>query len=610
MLAWHLTRVLAGDSAVPPPAAEELMPEKTFAAIVIPDLKKAREQFSAARAGREFSAPELNAFIEPILTAIKNAYVRAATDESSLPRFDDSEQSVLNGEIVACLYDRNTGEEPGVLISVRAARADAFDRVMQEIMVKQLWRNTPLPKNSVFPMDSDNGDVGVIFTGDRLLVCRPLEEMEGFLDRINRTENRARGTLGTSPEFVRARAHARPSAAWIYCAPERVFNFFSSRLEKNTGAEQLSAANSWLSALGMNKGGRMLVNLSFEGAETASELYLDPGEETQKGVIGLLRDAPISSDGLRFVPADSAFVTAGLFDFKGCAQLYTELRKKLYPDKKPEWTEMALLSALSLTFLPCLDTEYVVAQMPKPLSLLQPDASGILAAIRIKDKKKLEEFLSGVSGIAELGNFKIDTVRHRDFTIYRIPGNPSSPAFGIVMEHLLIGGSLDAVRNGIDQLSSDSNILGNTEFLAAMSRISGQPAGAEKLPHAFTYSIDANGSSNFLLLSALTVAFESALVCRAVKYVVRDARPGPDERPRQIAELGSILSGFTDNCWPKEAFFTRQRSPRAAFSMRTERGWFVRGDFPPPLPWFVPPENLTASAIQKEVLQRLGDWLK
>ncbi|HLX61221.1 MAG TPA: hypothetical protein VKX17_08055, partial [Planctomycetota bacterium] len=240
----------------------------------------------------------------------------------------------------------------------------------------------------------------------------------------------------------------------------------------------------------------------------------------------------------------------------------------------------------------------------EPLSF----SPGMVASFKLKNGTgpKVEESIKKIQTVVNvlLAQQKIPAVfakvknaAYKGTTIYYYNALVSlngSLVLAVVKDQLIYGDSLNAVKRSLDQLGSGTNILSNKSFQTALARVSGQPFDAAKLPLSFAWSEDYGGGGGVFVLALAGVATGTAVVS-GISEVANMGRPLPPEpgAPNPFDEITrhaggraavKVLDGLDLNLWPEEDFFIKHRQSHASFGMKTERGWFSRSEFPPPMP--------------------------
>src|SRR5689334_7764509 len=98
-----LSAVFAADA---PPTAEELFPERTVAALVLPSLLQARNAASGTWLADMYSQPEMQEFLQPAVNQMKATYAELRPRNHLLPATGDLDDGLLAGEIAVCIYGR------------------------------------------------------------------------------------------------------------------------------------------------------------------------------------------------------------------------------------------------------------------------------------------------------------------------------------------------------------------------------------------------------------------------------------------------------------------------------------------------------------------------
>jgi prepilin-type processing-associated H-X9-DG protein len=192
---------------------------------------------------------------------------------------------------------------------------------------------------------------------------------------------------------------------------------------------------------------------------------------------------------------------------------------------------------------------------------------------------------------------EVRQIAHAGKTIYypALPLSGVPPALCVAGDRLLIGTSVNAVRRGLEQLGQPADILSDKEFQETLSRLTGQPFDARKLPPGFCYAKDYSSGTGALLCAGGGVFILSAFLGGMLESTGQEApaqelgqpEEGPLEafysRPAGKVVL-DVLGRLDLGLWPDEGFFRKYRRAHGSASQWTPDGLHVRVELPPPLP--------------------------
>jgi prepilin-type processing-associated H-X9-DG protein len=154
---------------------------------------------------------------------------------------------------------------------------------------------------------------------------------------------------------------------------------------------------------------------------------------------------------------------------------------------------------------------------------------------------------------------------------------------------------VNAVRRGLEQLGQPADILSDKEFQETLSRLTGQPFDAQKLPSGFCYAKDYSSGTGTLLCAGGGVFLLSAFLGGMLESTGQEAPAEGLEQPEEVP-LGAFYSrpagkvvldvlGRLDlGLWPDEGFFRKYRRAHGTVSQWAPDGLHVRVELPPPLP--------------------------
>lgn len=593
----------AGDGAKP----EELFPETTLFAAALPDLESARKAFSSSRLGELFSQAEMREFIDPIVAKIKAAYNDNRPFQPAIPSLDDIDKGLLNGEVSVCIYSRGAGFEPGVIFSLVPKDMKAF-----ESLLKPVLKGQPLPQGEPFPLGGAGEEApGALIMQGRITVCKPMPEIALVADRANDAAKRTKETLSAFAPFAAGRAALHDPAAWFYVNPKGIAELADDIANKRN---EKAMAKKLLSAFGLENLNSLFGSLTINAKEVSAEFFAGMPEGAAPGLFNV---RPIEKELLQVAAENAPFVEAASMDFARILPAIREVIGALAPDPNAlQNFDKGLMQVngllqfdLQKDLLSNIEPAFVMTQTPRETGVPLTFNPGMVGVAKIKDPMTVERCMQKLKDTAEamMGHnvpalfARFATTKYKGTTIYYFNQIlQGANAFCVSKNMLVYGNSVNAVKRGLDQLSSGTNILSNKDFQTAIARVSGQPFDAAKLPASFSYSIDTGGGGSELFLTLAGLALETGIVAGMSEGIQQGKQlegpppgfegfamipnVGPElSRPGVRAAL-NVLSTVDLNLWPDEEFFVKYRGAHASASTRGKDGWLVRSDLPPPMP--------------------------
>ena len=197
----------AGEGTV---KAEQLLPEKTLAAVFLPDLSSARAGWAKTPMARLYAQPEMQAFLKLPCRRLKEAYEELRQTNPLVPAWSDLDSGVLSGEMAAGIYPREEAGPPaGLLLTLKPKDPAAFLRTLPGEFRQALLTG------ELVPLGPPQGQApAMVWKKQRLVLCFPQEDAKAVLARLETPA--AQGTLAQAPGFTKARAALTHSAAFLY----------------------------------------------------------------------------------------------------------------------------------------------------------------------------------------------------------------------------------------------------------------------------------------------------------------------------------------------------------------------------------------------------------
>ncbi|HYF49744.1 MAG TPA: DUF2950 family protein [Planctomycetota bacterium] len=494
--------------------AEELFPEKTLVAFVLPDLQEARLSASGTWLAAMYAQPEMKDFLQPALAQMKDTYARMRALNALLPALEDLDLGLLSGEIAGCIYSRpgDTRQPLGAFVTLHPKDIEAFKRLLPENV------RPVLVENMMLPLGENAESAAIAYLNGRVLLCWPQKDIGQFMGKTRDATLRVKNTLLTNQGFVGVRNKVGNCNAWFYCMPQAMLGVVMEQTRATP--QQREQYEAVLKALGLNVVSSFGMGVNLNGRDPALDAYAAFDRAPEKGLFSLLiSNTPITAAGMRIAPPDAPYVAAGQFKFNGVIPLLEDLLAAVLPEARESFPEVRTVASQVLQFdmqtdlLENLGHEIVVVQTPfdtaAPLSVLP----GMVASIPAKNPARIADCLRKLAEALERTNgemfarLKLRKLEHRGKQLWYIGGNVlASPlAFAVAGDRLLVGTSLNAVRRGIEQLDKNENILENKEFQETLSRLSARAFDANALPSSFAFAADRGSGNGTLALTALAL---------------------------------------------------------------------------------------------------------
>jgi hypothetical protein len=572
---------------------EDLLPESTIAALVIPDISKSREIWKTTRIAEMFAQPEMQEFLTPVFDQFQKSYRALQTQYPILPSWPDLDKGLLSGEVTLGFFLHNNPQPQCALLTIRPADPAAFLNAM-----KPLFRDQALQENTIVPFGNGPDAAAALWTGERFLLCKPQMLLNDLSQRIKNGPAGAKDTLAANADYQAAKQKMKDSAGWIYVRPAGAAELAKalvpapeSRIEQSVRGLGIQKNTSVVLALGVNAG-------ELCGQLTVSNLDQGKGLGT---ILGALRPIPATS--LKIAAPDAPFVSAGSWNPGAIIPMI----HSILSDEEAASFEEALGQInqrcnfnLQKDLLENLTGEAVSAVTPidtgAPLSM----SPGMVTSFGMKNPAKMDECLRKLAAVVNTLpsptglKMQVKPVPHGAHTIQYFSG-VTGLSFCIVGDRLLMASSVNAMRRSLDQLAKNDDITANKEFQETLARLSGRPFDVKNLPAGFSYSRDESTGSGALLTTTLGITSVTAAMAGLAEMsnpvpIVQRATADPMseilgmlQRPSgqvALAVINSVDLGF----WPDEGFFAKYRRTKGAVTAFDANVLILRTELPPPIP--------------------------
>jgi hypothetical protein len=568
-------------------APEELLPENSLAALVLPDLQAAKTQYAGTRLAEMFSQPALQEFLQPVLDEIKKQDAETLKANPGALTFN---ADLFNGSLAAALFGSPGDPTSGGVVAIFAPKVpDSFLASLPPAIAKALKDgNLPLPPTA---------DAGLAWANGRLVFCAPKAQLPRMLAKVTGAADAPKGSLAQTAVYAKARAQLAGAAGWAFAAPQAMFTLTLSFMPDPVAMDRAKAT--W-SALGLNTLDSVSVGLTFKDKEPIGDVFLGLSGATT-GIFSLLcpPDAvgPVA-DAFRIAAPDSPYVATGYFNFAGILPLIKASLAATDPqggqmlDNQLQALSGMLQFDLQKDVFENIDGHFIAAQTSVNTAIPVLPLPGIVLSFGAKNPAKLTECLTRVETLLKAlpppvgGIVKLKQVKHAEKAIYYLSGPilPLSPAMCIADNRLLLGTTLNAVRRSLEQAQKTENILGNKDFQQALARATAQPFSAEKIPAQFAYGADAGAGTGALLLASTYLAAAGGL---QVANIALAAPAGQDQQALETRVQQSALAMFRQydlGFWPDQVFFSKYQRPTVGIIKTDAAGIHWQTELPPPVP--------------------------
>jgi len=547
--------VSSGEEAI---KAEQLLPEKTAAAIFLPDLASARDGWAKTNLAGLYAKPEMQAFLKLPCQRLKEAYEKLRATNPLIPSLTDLDSGLLSGEIAMCVYLRDDpGLPAGILLTLAPKDPAAFLR-----MLPGQFRQA-LQTGELVPMGPPQGAApAMVWKKQRLLVCFPIADAKDMLARLDAPP--AQGTLAHSPSFTKTRASLTPSAGFVY-ADARQIKELLTRFAKAEGDREIMQGLAIMQLMGLDDLTVGALSVGFNESNMFLETFIGLVDQPKSPLFNLGDcKTPFPAEALKLVPADAPYVSAGRMRLSGLLDTIRQTVVKVEPrmaaefDKGLAQIQKTLDLDIQQDLLAQLGDEIVSMETAVDTAAPLSFWPGMVTCIPLKDAArvtgtldKLEQFSVQMLQQAKKGNIKagivmdlllpdIRHVEHAGKSIRYLRGNVinTPTAWCVAGNRLLVGTSVNAVRRTLDQMDRQSDILSNKAFQDTITRLTGKPFDPAALPAAFAFAHDrGSGTGSLVLLSGGMVG--SALGVGGLRTFLQ-----PAIKPPSLNEAEAIRSCF------------------------------------------------------------------
>ena len=595
-LSSGLARPLTGAEA-PGDRLAELLPKTTVAAILAPNLAATRAAAGKTLLADMLSQPEMQAFLRPPLDYIQAAYAELQKKRMLFPAPADLEQVLLNGSLVAAVYERAEGPQPkpGVLVCVAPKDPAALARVLSPLIGAQMP-----PEGQPVPLGLEQDAPAYVWAQGRLIFCAPQVDLPAVLKRLNAPAGDPE-SLAQQADFKALRRQFASPAVLAYMDLQKYLDFVLAL----AGAPQreVQTARSLMQKIGMENLTGFGYALSIAGEEWVVEAFAglkDPKARTP-GDWALGQGKPISPASLKIAAPDAPYVQAGYFDCAALVQGFRTIIAGLNPRDAAEMDEVLSRINRELGFnletdlLANIGGELVIAETPLETGLSLLPLPGLVASVPAKNAatvddclKKLQAWLARFPPAQKYGvEMRQTTHAGRQLYHLHVPFTSLPLVACLTGDRLLIGTSINAVRRGLEQLAAPGDILANPDFQKTIARLSGRPFDPQNLPPAFAYAVDEGSGGGLFLCTGLGLLGSCAAVGALAQFHppadadAAGAEPPADPFAKVMLE---VLPKIDPGMWPDEGFFRKYRRSRGAAATWLPQGVFSRCELPPPFP--------------------------
>jgi|GEM_PF-1902733 len=509
------TAVFCGEAR---PKTEEILPDSTLAALLVPDLAAARTAAGKTKLAEMYAQPEMQEFLKPALDQLRKTYATLRTKNPLLPDLSDIDTGLFSGEIAAAVYARpgDLQNPYGVLLTVLPKDPEAFKRLVPANMRPMLQEGLNMP------LGAKPSDASLAFSNGRLMLAAPQADMAGFVAKTKEAAANAK-SLAVSPPYIAAKKKLNSAVMWLYAQPARAAKYAleEAPVAANIESKKIQAI---LKTVGMDGFTTLALGLGFSETDPVGEAYMAFSAPPKDGLFALMTSTtPVDPANMNIAAVDAPYVAAGHFNVAGVIPFLTKLAQAANPELIEAIGHFELVSREFFKFdiqkdvLENLGSEIVVAQTALDTSAPLSFMPGMAISVPVKNVEKLQDCLAKV-GVAARQNekmgLKLKQIVHRGKTIFYFSGTVFSgpAAFCFIENRMLICTSVNAARRTIEQLEKKDNILSNKQFLESMARVQGKPLDPKALPAAFSYSIDNGSGSGTLLMTGVGLLGGTAII--------------------------------------------------------------------------------------------------
>ncbi len=587
-----LSACVAGEA----PKPEEFFSDSTLLAASIPDIEAAKKAAWQCRLGQIYKQPEMKAFIDPIVNRLLARYADCRAVERRLPAPENLGAVLLSGEIALSVQTINRGADVGAVVSFKPKDPKAFEQLLTP-----LFNGQPLPVDEPVPLGMGEGAPGLLYSNGRVLFATTMQLLQITAQRMG--ANAAPGTLAANAVFKNGRTAIGESRAWIFFNPAPLIEL------GNAMGRNAANPKAVISALGVDSINGLMLGLDFSNGEPVANSYIGlngaPG-----GIFSLLGTKPLRKEVMQIVEEDSPYVIAGSLHFDKLVPTIRKIAGGIDPNGAKAVDEFLAQFSQNLQFdlekdlLANIEPDTAYAQTKMDTSALFSFYPGMNGVMRIKNAAKVDDCLKKIATL--LSNLmpqmqtpefmmRVASTPYGGTTIYYLsqPLN-GSPCLSVFKDFLVYGSSVNAVKRGIDQLSTGSNILNSKSFQAAIARVSGKPFDPDNLPVSLSYSTDTGSGGGCLAVAGMVLGTQTAAVAGLSEVLLKGKAPNePMNVPPPFREIAmsaggraalDVLNAADVNLWPDEVFFSKYRLAHGSIGTWGEKGWQGRTEFPPPMP--------------------------
>jgi hypothetical protein len=598
------------EKAKQPLSAADLLPENVLAALIVPDLAKARTEVAAGRLGKMYAEPEIQEFLKGPLAYLQQRYEETRKANPLLGALPDVAgwDAALSGEIAfALLPPPQEGMPPGAVVSVSVDKAETLAKLLG---LFPPFAQQPPPEGQALLLVGTPEGPALLRQGARLTIGYPSAAINAVAERFQAGKAAAPGSFAGNVAYQKTRMKMGKSSLVFVCVDmPKMFDCLLPVLPP-TGLSAKTIKEA-AGALGLKQTGLAAFGVGVSDGELLTESFL-PLTNFNEGIWTLCGDAaPLSREALKIVPKDAPYFHAGKF---APAALMPLIRRTL-ESMGAEGTQA--LSALQMGLglfaaaagadlekdvLASFDSEYLIAYTAYDTGMPLSWDTGLVLSWKLKDKKKLEDLAVRLcvqaEGLVQISpsplKLRIKSAEYKGQTVRwvgTLGAGLGFNSFAFVEDRMLLATSLNALKRSIDQLSAPENIAASPDFQATVARLTGKPFDLNQLPASITFSTDETGSgmgafvgTNLYLLGLTGLVGVLAEAPGGENPAAAEGKffDGPDTAFLKTA-LG--LANETDFAlWPDSAFFKKYRRHGGALVQKLPDGLYVRGDFPPPFP--------------------------
>jgi hypothetical protein len=548
------------------PKSEEIFPDTTLGALLIPDLAAARAAAGKTRLADMYAQPEMQAFLAPAIAEIKKSYAELRNKNALLPAPEDIDNGLFASDIALCFFARNGDAQMpvGGILTLAPKDPEAFKRLLPPPL------RMMLVEGMVMPLGGNEGGA-LAYVNGRIILCVPQSDANAIVARMKDPAARAKDSLQSTAGFKAVREKMPQSMALLYVAPQKVLDAALSQPEAMRNANP-ALLKSLLKSTGLANINGYGTGVGFSNTDPICESFLSFAAPPKDDLFALFTSqTPVTAEGLKIASPDAPFVAGGSVNLSGIIPFIQSVTAS-DPEQARELDKLLAMSRQVLGFdlqkdlLENLGSEIVTTQTAIDTSVPLSFMPGMVLSIPAKDPVKVEDC---IKKIADAVNVAIDKatkqtqesrelvnlvvgrfvrLEHHGKGIYYLTGQAlgSKIAFSVVGNRLLVCTSYNAAKRGIEQLESKTDILSSVPFQETLARLTGKPFDAKALPSSFGYSIDTGSGSGTLLLTALGLTAETAAVAglAEIPAVPGAGAGGPAGAPANTAanEAATILA--------------------------------------------------------------------